>query len=132
MSTFKSTTRIQRPAKEIYDFLADMNNHERLMAAEEVSDWSSTADDASFMIRNMIKLSLKIDERIADKSIKIIPASKPPFDVELKWELSADGEYTDVVFTIEADMNMMMKMVASGPLQKMVDDESANLFNLLH
>jgi len=132
MSTFKSTTRIQRPAKEIYDFLADMNNHERLMPAEEVSDWSSTADDASFMIRNMIKLSLKIDERIADKSIKIIPASKPPFDVELKWELSAEGEYTDVVFTIEADMNMMMKMVASGPLQKMVDDESANLFNLLH
>jgi len=132
MSTFQSTTRIKRPAREIYDFLADMNNHERLMPAEEVSDWSSTTNDASFMIRNMIKLSLKIEERVTDKVIKIIPAAKPPFDLELKWELSADGEYTDVVFTIEADLNMMMKMMASGPLQKMADDESANLFNLLH
>lgn len=132
MSTFKSTTRIKRPAKEIYKFLADMNNHERLMPADDISDWSSTEDEASLNIRNMLKLSLKIEERIVDKLVRIIPSQKPPFDIELSWKLSADGEYTDVLFTITADMNMMMKMLASGPLQKLADDESANLFNLLH
>ena len=132
MSTFKSTTRINRPAKEIYDFLADMNNHERLAPSDEITDWSSNVDEASFTVRNMIKLSLKIGERITDKEIKLIPAAKPPFNIEMKWELSVDGEYTDVIFTIYADLNMMLKMVASGPLQKLADDESANLFNLLH
>ena len=132
MSTFKSTTRIKRPAKEIYDFLADMNNHERLVPEEEINDWSSTSDEASFTVRNMLKLSLKMGERIADKKIMLIPAAKPPFNIEMTWELEADGEYTDVVFTIEADLNMMLKMVASGPLQKLAEDESANLFNLLH
>lgn len=132
MSTFKSNTRIQRPVKEIYHFLADMNNHEKLMPADDISDWTSTADEARLNIRNMLKLSLKIEERVADKKIRIIPAEKPPFDIELKWELSVDGEYTDVLFTITADLNMMMKMLASGPLQKLADDESANLFNLLH
>jgi len=132
MSTFKSTTRIKRPAKEIYDFLADMNNHERLAPEEEITDWSSTVDEASFTVRNILKLSLKMGERVTDKEIKLIPAAKPPFNIEMKWELSVDGEYTDVIFTIEADLNMMLKMVASGPLQKLAEDESASLFNLLH
>jgi carbon monoxide dehydrogenase subunit G len=132
MSTFKSTTRIKRPAKEIYDFLADMNNHERLAPEEEITDWSSTVDEASFTVRNILKLSLKIGERVTDKEIKLIPAAKPPFNIEMKWALSVDGEYTDVTFTIEADLNIMMKMMASGPLQKLADDESASLFNLLH
>jgi len=118
-------------AKEIYDFLADINNHERLAPDEEITDWSSTGDVASFTVRNMLKLSLKL-ERTPDTMVKLVPASKPPFNIEMKWELSVDGEYTDVVFTIEADLNMMMKMMASGPLQKLADDESANLFNLLH
>ena len=127
---FQSTIRIPKPVNQVYLFLADMNNHEKLMT-EDISDWSSTMDEASFNIRNMLKLVLKIEERITDKEIRIIPAEKPPFDMELKWELSADGDYTDVVFTINADLNMMMKMLAAGPLQKLADDESANLFNLL-
>jgi hypothetical protein len=111
--------------------LADMNNHRQLMT-EDISDWSSTIDEASFNIRNMIKLSLKIDERVADASIKIIPAQKPPFDLELEWELNPDGNGTGVIFTIEADLNMMMKMLASGPLQKLADEETANLAKLLN
>jgi len=102
------------------------------MPEDDISDWSSTMDTASFSVRNMLKLSLKVEERLIDEMIRIVPAEKPPFDMELKWELSADGEYnTDVVFTINADLNMMMKMLAAGPLQKLADDESANLLKLL-
>jgi len=107
-----------------------MNNHEKLMTGD-ISDWSSTSDEANFNIRNMLKLSLKIGERVVDKEIKIIPAEKPPFDLELKWELFADGDFTNVAFTITADLNMMMKMLAAGPLQKLTDDESANLLDQL-
>ena len=130
MTTFQSSAHIEKPIEQVYAFLADMNNHEKLMP-DDISDWSSTMDEASFNIRNMLKLSLKIEERVTDELIRIIPAEKPPFDMELKWELSADGNYnTDVVFTINADLNMMMKMLAAGPLQKLADDEAANLFNL--
>ena len=130
MSTFKSSTRIKRPAKEIYDFLADINNHERLAPDEEITDWSSTDDVASFTVRNMLKLSLKL-ERTPDTMVKLVPASKPPFNIEMTWELSVDGEYTDVIFTIEADLNMMMKMLVSGPLQKLADNETSRLAEIL-
>lgn len=132
MKTFESTVSINKPAKVIYQFLADMNNHEQLMPKDDISEWVSTADVASFTIRNMIKLSLKIEERVDDKEIRIIPFEKPPFDMELKWTLAAGENGTEVLFVIKADLNMMMNMVASGPLQKLADDESANLLILLN
>jgi carbon monoxide dehydrogenase subunit G len=132
MKNFESTITINKPAEVIFTFLADMNNHEQLMPKDDISEWRSTADEASFTIRNMIKLLLKIDERTPNSEIKIIPAEKPPFEMELKWTLTPVENGTEVLFVIAADLNMMMKMVASGPLQKMADDETANLLNLLN
>ena len=98
---------------------------------DNIEDWESTADVAGFNIRNITKLSLKIEERVADSLVRIIPAGKPPFDMELKWELSEADGATDVIFSINADLNMMMKMMASGPLQKLADEETTNLTKLL-
>lgn len=131
MTIFESTTTINKPINEVYLFLADMNNHQQLMP-EEITDWSSTADTASFNIRNMIKLSLKIEESIPDTLIRITPSEKPPFDLELKWALSANENHTDVLFTISAELNMMMKMLASGPLQKLANDETNSLYEILN
>jgi len=131
MIIFESTTAINKPINEVYLFLADMNNHQQLMP-EEITDWSSTVDTASFNIRNMIKLSLKKEESIPDTLIRIIPAEKPPFDLELKWILSTNEGHTEVLFTISAELNMMMKMLASGPLQKLADDETRSLYEILN
>lgn len=131
MKTFESTVKIQRPVNEVYSFLADMNNHKELMP-ENVIDWSSTFDAATFSIKNMAKLSVKIGSRVENKEIKIVPVTKPPFDVELKWTLSPAGSATSATFTISADLNMMMKMMASGPLQKLADEETQRLAALLN
>lgn len=132
MKNFESTITINKSAEVIFNFLADMNNHEQLMPKDDISEWKSTVDEASFTIRNMIKLSLKIDELKTASEIIIIPAEKPPFEMELKWTLTSVENGTEVLFVIAADLNMMMKMVASGPLQKLADDETSNLFNLLN
>jgi carbon monoxide dehydrogenase subunit G len=126
MTIFKSKTIINKPINEVYQFLADMNNHQRLMP-ENIQDWSSNLDEARFKIQNMASLALKIESRIVDSEIKIIPLEKPPFDLELKWVLTIAGSATEVVLTIAADLNMMMKMLASGPLQKLTDHETQML-----
>lgn len=126
MSIFESTAIINKPIAQVYAFLADMNNHAVLMP-DNITDWESTVDWASFNIQNITKLSLKIDERISDSLVRIIPAEKPPFDMELKWQLTTSENTTKAVFTINADLNMMMKMFASGPLQKLTDEETTNL-----
>jgi carbon monoxide dehydrogenase subunit G len=130
MTTFESKVNINKPANEVYQFLADMNNHQQLMP-DNIQDWSSTIDEARFGIQNMAKLALKIDNRIENNEINIIPFEKPPFDLGLKWVLSGSGSATEVKFTIAADLNMMMKMLASGPLQKLADHQTQKLAELL-
>jgi carbon monoxide dehydrogenase subunit G len=130
MSVFESKVTVNKPAAQVYAFLADMNNHRQLMP-DNIVDWTSTADVANFNIQNITKLSLKIEERVADTLVRIIPGEKPPFDMELKWELSEVDGATQAAFTITASLNMMMKMLASGPLQKLVDEETTNLASLL-
>ena len=130
MTTFQSTVIINRPVSQVYTFLADMNNHQQLMP-DSITEWSSTVDEASFNIQNMVKLSLKVDSRTPDKEIKIIPAAKPPFDMSLAWALDGNESETTITYTISADLNMMMKMMASGPLQKLTDHETYTLAKVL-
>ena len=130
MTIFQSKTTINRPVNEVFTFLADMNNHQQLMP-DSITDWSSTFDTASFNIQNMAKLSIKAHSRTPDKQIKIIPAAKAPFDMDLTWELDGNDSETTVTYIISADLNMMMKMMASGPLQKLTDHETQTLAKVL-
>jgi carbon monoxide dehydrogenase subunit G len=130
MTTFESKININRPVNEVYQFLTDLNNHQQLMP-ENIVNWTSTTDEARFAIENMGKLALKIDGRLENEEINIIPSEKPPFDLQLNWKLADAGTHTEVLFTISAELNMMMKMLASGPLQKLADHEAQSLVEIL-
>lgn len=127
MTNIESTVSIDRPLTEVFDFLADLNNHQQLMP-ENIYNWSSTKDEARFTIQNMAKLALKVSSITKDKEIVVKPSEAAPFELELKWTLNdlGDGK-TEAIYTISADLNMMMKMIVSGPLQKLVDHEAAQL-----
>jgi carbon monoxide dehydrogenase subunit G len=126
MTLFESKVSINRPIDEVYQFLADMNNHQQLMP-ENIQGWSSTVDEARFNIQNMASLAIKIENRVSNSEVKITPFEKPPFDLELKWVLNWVNNTTEVTLSITADLNMMMKMLASGPLQKLTDHETQRL-----
>ncbi len=126
MASFTSKINIKRSLTDVYQFLADFNNHQQLMP-DNVQNWTSTYNEANFGIQNMVQLSLKIAERIENKSIKILAVNGPPFPVQLSWELTGDADNTLAIFTINAELNMMMKMMASGPLQKLADHETSSL-----
>ena len=131
MSVFESTVTVNKPVSEVYTFLADMNNHRHLMP-DNIINWTSTADVANFEIENITKLALKIDERVVNALVKVTPAEEPPFDMELKWALLATDNGTQATFTITADLNMLMKMVASSPLKKLTEEETQRLAQILN
>jgi hypothetical protein len=130
MSIFESTVTVNSSVEKVYAYLADMNNHKALMP-DNIINWLSTVDEARFNIENITQLALRIEERIANQLIRIIPAEKAPFEMELKWALTPDGALTQATFTINADLNMLMKMVASSPLKKLTEEETSRLAKLL-
>ncbi|MFB5946873.1 SRPBCC family protein [Albibacterium profundi] len=131
MTSFISKIKIDKPVEQVYLFLEDCNNHEKLQP-ENIYNWTSTRDEAHFTIQNMAKLSLVVKERIANQSIEFVPSGNAPFDLFLKWMLSRDTDgSSNVILELSADLNMMMKMMASGPLQKLVDYQTAKLAEVL-
>ena len=129
-TSINSTVTLNKPLAEVYTFLADLNNHQQLMP-ENIYNWSSTTDEAAFTIQNMAKLAIKVSSRIPNQEIVAIPSAEAPFDLELKWELQDLGNgTTEATHTISAELNMMLKMLASGPLQQLADHQTAKLKEL--
>lgn len=130
MTSFISNIKIDKSVEDVYRFLEDCNNHEQLQP-ENIYNWTSTRDEAHFTIQNMAKLSLKIKERVVNQSVEFIPSDKAPFDLFLKWTIRDEVGISDVKLELAADLNMMMKMMASGPLQKLVDFQTKKLAEIL-
>lgn len=130
MTNFESKVSLSADINKVYSFLSDLNNHEKLMPAN-IYNWSSTTDEARFTIQNMAKLALKVSSRIENQEINIIPAEEAPFAVEMKWTISQNGSETEAKLIVSAELNMMMKMLASGPLQKLVDHQTSTLKEVL-
>ncbi len=130
MTIIESAVEVNKPVAEVYAFLSNMNNHQQLMP-ENIYNWESTEDEARFTIQNMAKLAIKISNRIENQELTAIPTEKAPFEVELKWTLNDNGNGTTAKHIISADLNMMMKMLASGPLQKLVDHQTQKLKEIL-
>ncbi|TDQ78164.1 SRPBCC family protein [Sphingobacterium yanglingense] len=126
MTIIQNNVVINKPIGDVYAFLADLNNHEQLMP-ENIYNWTSTVDEARFTIKNMAKLALKISQRVENKEIVCVPSEEAPFEIKLAWRLEEQGAGTKATFVIEAQLNMMMKMMASGPLQKLVDHQVQRL-----
>lgn len=124
MTTFNSEqVNIARNNRLIFDFLSDFNNFESLMPPQ-VSDWSSDSEHCSFNIQNMATLGMRYESKTPFNRIKIVSEGKSPFNFDLQCFLEpSENDSTNVELQLNAELNMMLKMMASKPL--------ANFINIL-
>lgn len=122
MTTFKSDKQtISVSSEKIFSFLADFNNFEKLMP-EQVTNWQSTIDRCSFTINGMADLSMVMGEKNPNAFISYKSADKKPFDFDLNTNISEEGMEKSVVeMVFNADLNPMLKMMASRPLQNLIN-----------
>src|SRR5258708_5229654 len=114
---------ISKPASEVFSFLSDFNNFQKLMPPQVVN-WKSTADECSFTISGMATIGMKIIEKTPNTHIKISSSGKVPFEFTLDVSLSETGPaQTTAQLIFESALNPMMAMMVEKPLK--------NFFNLL-
>ena len=114
---------INNSAENIFNYLSDFNNFEKLMPAQ-VTNWTSTSDECSFTINGMATIGMKIIDKNPFSKITISSHGKVPFEFQL-FVLITEKDATNCVgqLTFESDMNMMIKMMVEKPL--------GNFFNML-
>lgn len=120
------TVQLNKSLAEVFAFLGNANNHEKLMP-ESIYNWSSTEDECKFTIQNMAKLELKISERDPSGKVVIIPSAKAPFDIKIEWVLAETATGCSAQMIIHADLNPFIKMMAVGPLTKLVNHQAQAL-----
>ncbi|MBK6444090.1 MAG: SRPBCC family protein [Bacteroidetes bacterium] len=113
---------VNKTSEEIYTFLSNFNNFQKLMP-EQVTNWQSTEEDCSFTIAGMASLGMKIVEKIPHTMIKVTRNGKAPFDFNLDCSIKDLAPQCEVQLAFDADLNPMLKMMAVKPL--------TNFLNLL-
>lgn len=114
---------INKPAAEIFSFLSDFNNFQKLMPPQ-ITNWESTADKCSFTINGMADIGMKIVEKKPNSQIKISSNGKVPFDFILTIHLTeTTPSQTIGQIVFESELNPMMAVMVEKPLR--------NFFNML-
>lgn len=121
---------VNKPLADVFAFLGNANNHQKLMP-DSIYNWSSTEDECKFTIQNMAKLELKISERDPAGKVVIIPSAKAPFDIKIEWILAENSNGCTAQMNIHADLNPFIKMMAVGPLTKLVNHQAQALLTTI-
>ena len=122
MTEFKSEQlKVNAPAEDVFDFLADFTNFEHLMP-EQIKNWKADTDTCSFTIEGLAELSMRIASKNRASNIHIVSHGKNPVDYTLDvFLLPSDENKCKAEVVFGADLNPFIKTMASRPLQNFVD-----------
>lgn len=123
MTTFESKIKKSTyPAETIFNFLSDFDHFGEVIPKDKINNWQSFGDSCRFSIDPVGEVGLRIVDKEAPNTIKYTAEGKTPFNFFLWIQLkeTADND-THIKLTIKADMNPMIKMVASKPVKKFLE-----------
>ena len=113
---------IKSPSSRVYAFMSNFNNFGLLIPKDKVKDWQSTEDHCSFTVDGIGKAGLRIIEKEPNALVKITGEEGSKLDFTFWIQLKEVSEMdTRIKLTIKADLNPMIKMMATKPLQNFVD-----------
>ena len=111
---------------ELLEYVLKTNNLPSVLP-EQVVNVTSDCDNLSFTIQGMGSIALQVTKREPNCLIQLSPVGKTPFQFVLnvyirdnKTTSQQDNE-SECCFEIDAQLNPLMQMMASRPLQNLVD-----------
>jgi carbon monoxide dehydrogenase subunit G len=121
MTTIESeTVTIDQSPNEVFDFLSNFHNFEKLMP-EQVVNWESDGEKCSFDIKGMASLGMAYESKEKPGRIKIKKEGKAPFDFFLNCHIDDENGGSNLKLVFDADLNPMLKMMAVKPLNNFLN-----------
>jgi len=118
---------VNQSPKAVFDFLADLNNLEKLMPEDRVDNWRSTAETCRFTIKNLSTIGMKHKSLESPNKIVLESDGKNPFPFTLTILVSDNGDKAASNFVFEGDVNMFMSTMVKSPLKKFFDQLAEGL-----
>ncbi|GAA3785175.1 hypothetical protein GCM10022271_17050 [Corallibacter vietnamensis] len=131
MNLESKKTTINKSSQEVFDFLSEVKNFEKLMP-ENISKFEVLGDDKFlFALKGMPEIILKKKEVVPPNKI-VLGAAGGKIDFSLVGDITdIDENSSDVKLTFSGDFNPMMAMMIKGPISKFIDTLTVNIPNAI-
>ncbi len=114
-------TIINKPAIEVFNFLADFKNIGSLMPSQVVN-FETDGDTCKFTIEGMATLGMRYGSKTPNTEIVMSKHEKAPFDFNLICKLNEiSNNSTALQLLFDADLNPLLKMMAEKPLKNFIN-----------
>jgi hypothetical protein len=110
-----------RSPEELFAFLSDISNYRSLMPPQ-VEGWQAEGDRCRFEIKGMARLGMRIAGRTPVSEVRLESTEPSPFPFAMACRVKPAGERgSSLVIGLEADLNPMLRMLASEPLTRFLN-----------
>jgi hypothetical protein len=123
LSYFESRSgKLTCSAVDVYTFVTNIRNFERFVPRGTISNWMADRESCSFDVAMIGTVSLRLAEK--EKYKKVVyngdALKKNDFILELGI-ISSAANTSEVKVTLNADLNPMLKMMASKPIAQFLE-----------
>jgi len=101
-------------AEELFNKLSDLNNLKEIMPSS-IKDFKSDTNNCSFKMKGMPALNLSLSEKTPFSKISL-SATESPVSFSLDCHISENGKKCQARLEVNAELNMMMKMMVEKPI----------------
>jgi len=110
---------VNRNAEDFFIKIGDLNNLKEILPSS-IKDFESTERTCSFKMKGMPAINLEIGEKTPYSKISLTAkGSQVPFSLECF--ITEKGDQCQARLEINAELNMMMKMMVEKPLTQFLD-----------
>ena len=128
MKVNTNKVRFSKNQQEAYDFLVNMQNYEQLMPADTKSfEIHESGKGFTVGVGALPKVGMRLKETKEPSQI-VFESPAPAFDYTLTINIEAvDENASDVQLDFDGKFNMMIEMMAKGPLTSFINTIAENL-----
>ncbi len=123
MKIESKTVQVPAPREKVFRFLCDLNNFEKLLPGDRITEWESRTDYCSFKVQGTATIDMQMKEMDSPGRILLESGDKSPFPFTLEIFLKDIDGQTSAFQQMNAKVNPFLKMMVEKPL--------ANLFNYI-
>src|SRR5690554_7745519 len=124
-------TQINASTEEVFNFLANDENIEKLLPKNDVKDFKGTQTECSFKVQGGITISLLQEELKPHNAIHMKSGEKSPFPFNLVIHLKENGDKTEGYIAFDGEVNAFLSMMVKKPLTNLFNYMSNKLVSVL-
>ncbi|MFZ0281763.1 MAG: hypothetical protein WAL29_08945 [Bacteroidales bacterium] len=123
ISNFKSRRgKVSCKPAELFRFVTDLRNFRQFIHGNTVEDLQLDKESCSFLVSPLGNVNVKISEREPDKKVIYTGSALRSNDFSLLLNIGEDDSgKAEVMITLDAEMNPVLKMMAAKPVNRFLE-----------